>query len=282
MAIKIVVDSASDISKEEGLNLGIKIIPLEVSFGDVIYKDGDDLSIKRFYELLIEGDTIPKTSQINSYRFDEVFSEFDKEDDVLVITLSSKLSGTYHSAVLASKNYKNVKVVDSLSASAGERILVYRALELIKMGKRIDEIEMILNKEKNNIILFALLDTLKYLKKGGRISAVKAFSAELLSIKPVIAVINGEVKLVGKARGSKNGNNLLNKEIEKANGVNFDLPCGVIYSGFHQTLADKYIMDNENLWINKIEKLPVYPIGCTIGTHIGPNAIGVAFFKNND
>ena len=124
-----------------------------------------------------------------------------------------------------------------------------------------------------------MLDTLKYLKKGGRISPLVAFSGELLSIKPVIGVINGEVKLVGKARGSKNRNNLLNKLIENKGGVDFSMPYAVGYSGFSREILDKYIKDSYHLWQNEADKIPAYQIGCTIGTHIGPNGIGLAFFE---
>lgn len=281
MAIKLVVDSASDISLEEANKLNITLLPFEVRFKEEVYFDGVDLLPNQFYEKLIENDELPKTSLIIPYRFEETFEKLVNEDDqVLCICISSKLSGTYNNALQASKNYKGkVFVIDSLNVAMGERLLIEYALRLINENKSIEEIVSLLNEKKSKINVIAMLDTLKYLKKGGRISPLVAFSGELLSIKPVIGVINGEVKLVGKARGSKNRNNLLNKLIENKGGVDFSMPYAVGYSGFSREILDKYIKDSYHLWQNEADKIPAYQIGCTIGTHIGPNVIGLAFFE---
>lgn len=281
MAIKLVVDSASDISLEEANKLNITLLPFEVRFKEEVYFDGVDLLPNQFYEKLIENDELPKTSLIIPYRIEETFEKLVNEDDqVLCICISSKLSGTYNNALQASKNYKGkVFVIDSLNVAMGERLLIEYALRLINENKSIEEIVSLLNEKKSKINVIAMLDTLKYLKKGGRISPLVAFSGELLSIKPVIGVINGEVKLVGKARGSKNRNNLLNKLIENKGGVDFSMPYAVGYSGFSREILDKYIKDSYHLWQNEADKIPAYQIGCTIGTHIGPNGIGLAFFE---
>ena len=281
MAIKLVVDSASDISLEEANKLNITLLPFEVRFKEEVYFDGVDLLPNQFYEKLIENDELPKTSLIIPYRFEETFEKLVNEDDqVLCICISSKLSGTYNNALQASKNYKGkVFVIDSLNVAMGERLLIEYALRLINENKSIEEIVSLLNEKKSKINVIAMLDTLKYLKKGGRISPLVAFSGDLLSIKPVIGVINGEVKLVGKARGSKNRNNLLNKLIENKGGVDFSMPYAVGYSGFSREILDKYIKDSYHLWQNEADKIPAYQIGCTIGTHIGPNGIGLAFFE---
>lgn len=282
MAIKIVIDSASDIDFEEAKKYGVSLIPMEVRFKEEEYLDGVNLSHKEFFEKLIESVELPKTSQINPYRFEEEFEKLVNEDDeVIAITISSKLSGTYRSAVEASKKFNGkVHVVDSLNASIGERILCLYALELIKQGENIKNIVDKLNSVKNRINVIALLDTLKYLKKGGRISAITAFAGEVLSIKPVIGVIDGEVKLIGKAIGSKKGNNLLNSLVEKK-GIDFDMPYGVVWSGIDNSMLKKYVEDSGHLWKDKAESIPAYMIGSTIGTHIGPGGIGVAFFEKN-
>ena len=124
-----------------------------------------------------------------------------------------------------------------------------------------------------------MLNTLEYLKKGGRISAVAAFAGKLLSIKPVVAVIDGEVKLIGKALGSKNASNLLNKLVLDKGGIDFNMPFGVIWSGLDNSLLKKYLADSSHLWKNEVDNVPAYSIGGTIGTHVGPGAIGVAFFE---
>lgn len=280
MATKIVIDSASDINLNEANQLGLILMSLEVRFNDQVYKDGVDITPAEFYEKLIESSDLPQTSQLTPYCFDECFKKIaDAGDDAVVITLSSKLSGTCAAAKQAAKKYPNkIFVVDSLNACIGERLLCQRAIKLLDSGICAAEIAQRLDKDKKRICLLALLDTLKYLKKGGRISAVTAIAGELLAIKPVISVVNGEVKLVGKAMGSKKGNNLLNTLV-KEKGVDFSMPHGVIYSGTDDSLLKKYVADSAHIWQNKTDNLPVYTIGCTIGTHIGPGAIGVAFFE---
>ncbi len=283
MATKIIIDSASDLEKGDAEKLGIILIPLEIRFDDEEYLDGFNITKKEFYEKLIESSTIPKTSQINPARFEEEFKKVvDNGDEAVVITLSSKLSGTYSSAVKASANYKDkIFVVDSLSASLGERLIFEYAYRLLNKGLNAKEIAERLDIEKKRLNLMAMLDTLKYLRKGGRISALVAFAGEILSIKPVIEVRNGEVKLVGKAIGSKKAGNLLNTLVEKK-GIDFNMPYCVAFSGLDSTLLDKYVEDSKNLYKDHTETIPKYAIGSTIGTHVGPNAIGVAFFEKEN
>ncbi len=279
--VKILVDSSCDFDKEEAEKYGVEMLPMEVTFGDTTYLDGVNLSHKEFFEKLIESVEIPKTSQINEFRFSEAFEKLTQNgDEVVAIVLSSKLSNTYNSAVKASKKFGGkVFVVDSLNACIGERVLILYALKLIKQNKSASEIADELNKKKKNIKVLAVLATLKYLRKGGRISSLAAFTGELLSIKPVVAVVDGEVKLVGKAIGSKKGNNLLNQEIEKCGGVDFEMPYCVAYSGLSDTFLQKYLKDHAHIWQHETNEIPTYMIGSTIGTHVGPDAIAVAFFK---
>ncbi len=280
MKIKILVDSASDIDLEEAKKLNIEMIPMEIGFGEDIFLDGVNLSYRQFYEKLIESSEIPKTSLINEFRFDEVFNRLIEEGfEVLCITMSSKLSGTFNAAQKASEKYNGkVQVVDSLNVCVAERLLVLLALRLIEKNLSLQEIVNELNNKKHNIHLLALLNTLKYLQKGGRISAVKAFAGEIMNIKPVIAIVDGEVKLIGKAMGSKKGNNLLNQLIEKSGGIDFELPYATAYSGLNDDLLQKYLIDSKFIWENHTDKVPTYNIGSTIGTHAGPGAIAVAFY----
>ena len=280
--IKILVDTASDIDKIEAENLGIDIVPMLITFGKEEFLDGINLTHTEFFEKLIESNEFPKTSQINEFTFEEKFKELTNNgDQVICITISSKLSGTFNNAKKASKNFPNaVYVVDSMNACIGERVLVQLAMKLIKENKPIETIIETLEKEKNNICVLAVLDTLKYLKKGGRISPLVAFAGELFSVKPVISIVGGEVKLIGKAIGSKNGNNLLCQLINKSNGINFDMPYCVGYSGLSDLNLKKYLKDSENIWKSHTDNVPVFMIGSTIGTHAGPGAIAVSFFKN--
>ncbi len=278
--IKILVDSAADLELPEAEELGITLAPILVRFGKDEFMDGVNITHREFFEKLIESGELPQTSQINEFRFAEYFKNLTANgDDVIAITISSKLSGTYSCAVKAAKKFGGkVRVVDSLNASIGERVLLHYALRLLNGGLTVDEIVKELNERKQKIQVLAVLDTLKYLRKGGRISAAAAIAGEMLSIKPVVSVIKGEVKLVGKAIGSKKGNNLLNQLIEKCGGIDFERPYTLGYSGLSDDYLKKYLHDSEKLWKGNTDSVPSYLIGSTIGTHVGPNAIAVAFF----
>lgn len=280
MKVKILIDSASDINAEEAQKMGVEFVPIEVRFGEEQYLDGVTLLPMQFYDKLIESAELPKTSQINSFTFEEKFESLVEQGyEVVAITLSSKLSGTYRNAVTAAKKFNDkVFVVDSLNASIGERLLCQHALKLVDEGLAANEIAQKLDEVKKKINFIALLDTLLYLKKGGRISAVTAFAGQMLSIKPVIGIIGGEVKLIGKAVGSKKGNNLLNTLVSEK-GIDFTMPYGAIYSGTDVSKLNKYIGDSEQIWKGEMNSVPTYILGCTVGAHIGPGGIGVAFFE---
>ncbi len=282
MAVRFIIDSAADIIPAEAEALGLIHLPLKVIFGETEYSDSIDLTHKEFYEKLIESDEIPTTSQINPGMFISAYQKVVEEGDTaVVITLSGKLSGTYQSAMIALDGFEDkVFVVDSESVCVGERILIQLGLKLRDQGLSAAEIAAELDIQKKHVRVLALLDTLEYLKKGGRISAAVAFAGNLLSIKPVIAIENGEVSLVGKARGSKKGNNLLRELITNCGGINFDKPFALAYSGLSDRLLQKYIEDSSEIWSSHTETLPISTIGCTIGTHAGPGAVAVAFFEN--
>ncbi len=278
--IKILIDSSSDIDATEAAELGVTLLPMQIRFGDTEYADGVNLSHAEFFNKLIECDELPQTSQINEYRFDECFERLTSDgDEVIAIVISSKLSGTYDCACRAAQKYGDkVHVIDSLNASAGERILCMHALKLIKDGRAAAEIAAELNEKKKSIKLLALLGTLEYLRKGGRISSAVAAAGKLFSIRPVISITDGEVKMEGKAMGSKHGGNLLTKFVDKY-GIDFDMPYALVYSGLSDALLEKYVEDSAALWTGKTDSIPRHMIGSTIGTHIGPGAIGVAFFS---
>ena len=279
MSVKIITDSASDVLTPD--HPAVSVLPMTITFGDQQYRDKEELSHQRFYELLIESEQLPSTSQIGPAQFEEAFqAQVDAGHSVVAVILSGKLSGTYQSACIAAEEFpQKVFVVDSENAALGEGILVQRAAQLVDQGLEAPEIAQRLEDEKKDIRLIALLDTLEYLKRGGRISKSVAAIGGLLSIKPVIAVQNGEVCMLGKARGSKNGNNLLVQEIQKTTGIDFERPYCLGYSGFHNDMLQKYIADSRSLWEGHAEHLPIGTIGATIGTHIGPGAVGVAFFQ---
>ena len=272
--IRFITDSASDMnhSRED-----VTILPLHIRFGE----DGVTISHREFYEKLIECDTLPTTSLVSPAVFEDAYEQaVSAGETVIVITISGKLSGTCQSARIAAEDYEGkVFVVDSMNATIGERILVEYGLQLKDQGKSAEEIVSILEKEKSKIHTMGLLDTLEYLKKGGRISSTVAFIGGALAIKPVVAVSDGEIIMLGKARGSKNGSNFLIREIEKADGVDFSRPC-LGYTGLSDELLQKYIHDSEHLWKDYAKELPISTLGATIGTHVGPGAVAVAFFEH--
>lgn len=278
MAVRIITDSGFDVPDASDARL--TVLPLSITFGDTTYADGVDLTNDRFFELLIESDELPKTSQATPYAYAQIFERVRAAgDEAVVITLSSGLSGTYQSAVTAAADYPEVHVVDSKNVTIGQGVLVQYALRLADEGRGAAEIASMVESARERLVLLALLDTLEYLRRGGRIPKSVGAIGELLSIKPVIGVRDGEVVMLGKARGSKNGRNLLHQEVEK-NGIDFAMPVLIGYSGLSDKLLRKYLEDNRVTWEDKVaeEDLPITSVGATVGTHVGPNAIALAFF----
>ena len=278
MNVKIVVDSTADLRPELAEKVGI--VPLSIQFGERTYVSGVDITSREFYEMLVESDELPTTSQPAPYLFEEAYEKAVSEGyDVVCLTCSGKLSGTHQSANIAAAEFPGkVHVVDSGSIAIGLAILAEYALALAEEGKSAEEIVEMLLQKREKIKILALVDTLEYLKKGGRVSSTLALAGGLLNIKPVLSVIGGEIKLVGKARGSRQGNNLLVQEIEKAGGVDFRMPVALGYTGLSDALLQKYIQDSAALWEDHRETLPVSLISSVVGTHVGPGAVAVAFF----
>ena len=277
MSVRIIIDSTVDVSPE--LLARVEVVPLTVSFGAEEYIDGVTITHEEFYNKLIESDVLPTTSQATPAAFEKVFKEVAAAgDSAVVITLASQFSGTCQSARIAAEDYDNIYVVDSGSVTLGAGILAEYALRCARSGMTAAKIAGLLEKKKEDICLIAMLDTLEYLKKGGRISAAVAFAGGLLNIKPVVNVKDGVINMLGKARGSKQGNNLLVQEIEKTGGIDFDLPILLGYSGLSDALLKKYITDSAPLWENGIDTLRYTSIGSVVGTHAGPGAIAAAFF----
>ena len=278
MNTRIIVDSTADLMPE--YKARVQIVPLTVNFGDQEYIDGVTIDHNTFYEKLVESDVLPTTSQATP---DAFAKEFDKVkeagDSAVVVTLSGKFSGTYQSATIAAEDYENIYVVDSGSAAMGSGILVELAFMLLEKGFSAKEIAERLEEEKKKIVVVALVDTLEYLKKGGRVSKTVAFAGSVLNIKPVISVIDGEIQMLGKARGSKMGNNLLVQQIDKAGGIDFTRPVLLGYSGLSDVLLKKYIEDSRYIWEGNLKEVRYTAVGSVIGTHAGPGAVVVAFFK---
>ncbi len=279
MSVKFVVDSTADLLPEVAGQ--VEMVYLSVRFGQREYTDRIELDSARFYEMLAQSDELPTTSQATPFAFSQVFDRVVAAgDQVVCITCSSKLSGTYQSAVMAALEHPGqVFVVDSQSVALGSSILVQYGLQLVAQGRSAEQIAEALTAARKRIRLIAMLDTLEYLKKGGRISKTVAFAGGLLNIKPVVCIEDGEIRMLGKARGSRQGNNLLVQEIEKAGGVDFGMPLLLGYTGTDPLLLHKYMDDSAELWKPYSGELPEASIGSVVGTHAGPGAVAVAFFS---
>lgn len=281
MAVRIVIDSSADIA--ENLKGRFEVVPLPIFFGEEKFIDGVNLTHAEFYEKLKTSEQLPKTSQATPFDYEEIYEKIvSSGDDAVVITISQKLSGTYQSAVIAAEKYKGrVFAVDGKTVTIASGILAEYALKLAESGLGAKELAKELEAARERVRLVAMVDTLEYLKKGGRISKAVAFAGELLSFKPVVAVEDGEVKILGKARGARQGNNLLEQEIEKSGGVDYDQPVLLGYSGTDDSTLRRYINDFSHLWEGRKDSLNISEIGSVVGTHAGPGAIAVAFFAKN-
>lgn len=247
MSVRIIADSACDLPSS--FHPAFTVLPLTVAFGSDIYRDGMDITTDRFYEMLVEGDVLPTTSQVTPYEFGEAFRDaVEAGDEVVAVTVSGDLSGTYASALAAAEGMDTVHVVDSRNVTVGEHILVRYALSLVDEGLDAAQIAARLTERRDDIRVVALLDTLEYLRRGGRVPAAVGVIGEMLAIKPVVAVRAGLVEVIGRARGSKNGRNLLKKEIDECGAVDFRMPFCLGYSGLSDSLLRKYVEDQRELW----------------------------------
>lgn len=279
MSIKIVLDSTTDLVPE--LAGKFKVVPLTVNFGEEEFIDGVTITKEEFYAKLIESDVVPTTSQASPEAFEKAFEKIAADgDEIICITVASKFSGTYQSACIAAEEFPGkIRVIDSKTVAIGTAILAEYAESLVEKGFSSEEIEKAVTEKRDDITIVALIDTLEYLKKGGRLSKAAAFAGGLLNIKPAISVEDGEINILGKARGSKQGNNFLIKEIEKAGGVDFKMPVLLGYTGHDPYMLEKYVEDSRFLWEGNVENLRRTCVGSVIGTHVGPGAVAVAFFK---
>lgn len=277
--IRILTDSTVDLLPEDVSALGVRVVPLAVHFGDEHYEDGVDLGHEQFYEMLEQSHKLPTTSQPSPERF---ITEFERArndgDDLICILLSSTLSGTFQSAQIAAEEvgYDRIFLVDSRTVSLAAQLLVRRAAARVAEGWSAEDIVDDLVSAREHLHIFAIVDTLKYLHKGGRLPTAAAIAGGLLGIKPVIGVQNGKVGLADKARGLPGAYVAIFKQIQKAGGVDETWPVMVGYTGKRHGVEPFMRYATQNLGLN--EPL-VRPIGAVVGTHAGPGAAGIAFFS---
>ncbi len=278
MKTRIIVDSTADLLPQTQER--VHVVPLTVHFGQEEFLDGVTIDHKTFYEKLTAADVLPSTSQATPVAFAQEYEKAKQAGEAaVVITLASALSGTYQSAMIAAEDYENIYVVDSGSAAIGSGILVELALQYLDAGLPAKEIAEKLEQEKEKLVIVALVDTLDYLKMGGRVSMSVAFAGALLNIKPLIAVTDGQIHMQGKARGTKQGNGLLVQEVAKAGGIDYTKPVLFGYTGVSEDMICKFIEDSKSLWESKLPQVRYTSVGSVIGTHAGPGAVAIAFFK---
>ena len=275
MGIRIIVDSTADLTPQ--VRERVTVVPLTVHFGEQEFVDGVNITGYQFYEMLETSGVLPTTSQATPYAFSAAFGQAVADgEEVIALVVSSRLSGTYQSAVIAAEDYPDkVHVVDSCNIAIGLAILTEYALRLVDEGKSAAEIVELLNRQRERVRLMAVVDTLEYLQRGGRLSKTAAIAGGILSIKPIIALVDGEIKVLAKGRGAKQAVSLLNQEIAKA-GRDETMPALLGYTGTSAEQLHKYRQENEELWPHEVPESIVCGV---VGTHAGPGAVAVAFFS---
>lgn len=279
MGVRIISDSACDIVGNTSEYL--KIIALPIIFGTEQYWDCVDMSHFEFYDKLVSSTVHPSTSQAPPYYWEEAIREVQSQGhQAILFTLSSQLSGSYNSARLAASEFEGgVHLIDSENVCIGQKILVEYAVQLAKEGREFEEMIEILEEAKKKIRLIAILDTFKYLRRGGRINHITEFVGETLAIKPIVTLRNGRIELMGQAHGSNQANRVMRHMVEKCGGINHDMPYALGYTGKDPHRVHKFVDYTIDFWNGKEKELSIGTIGGPVGLHTGPGCFGVAFFE---
>ena len=281
MSIRIMTDSGSDIKQKTADKWGITVLPLSVRFGDDEYFDDVTLTADDLYTRMIDTGELPKTSQVPPYSYEEAFRKaVDAGDSVICICVSSGLSGCYQSACIAAEEFGDkVSVIDSLNVCASQYVLVRYAEGLVRMGKTHEEIVQRLEYAKRRVHVIALVDTLDYAYKGGRLSLASKMAGSLLNVKPIItADENGKVKILGKARGQKKAFSLFTELVKKTGGIDFSKPVCMAYSGLSDANMLEYMTQEAPLFEGNENRVYKMQFGATVGTYSGPGAFAIGYF----
>ena len=281
MGITIITDSGSDIKQETAGKWGVRVLPLMVRFGDEEFLDDVTLTADQMYKRMIETGELPKTSQVPPYLFELAFrDEVEKGNTVICITTSSGMSGCYHSACIAARHFPGkVTVIDSLNVCASLYVLVRYAEGLVRMGRSHEEIVHRLERDKRRLHVISLVDTLDYVRRGGRISPVKALAGSILRIKPIItADEEGKVKVIGKGRGEANAYRLFSQLVDETGGIDFSLPVCMAYSGLSDENMRRYMKKESALFEGREREVHAVQFGATVGTYSGPDAFAIGYF----
>lgn len=277
--VRIVADSTADIDAALAQELNVAVVPLKVLFGEESYRDGEDLTNEQFYQMLTEGTAFPKTSQPSPEDFLAHFEAAKQAgDSVVVLTLSAAISGTYQSAIIAKDmcGHANIFVVDSRQAVCGMRLLVEQAVSMRAQGLDASVIAERLAGMRDRVRLYAIVDTLEYLYKGGRLSRTGHIAGTLLNIKPIISLEEGVLIVAGKARGQGKALQFVLDKLSAGNGASRDLP---IYFGY--TATPDFMNALRQAVQQQLGDMQerISSVGSVIGTHLGPGAALISFLE---
>lgn len=280
MAFSILIDSTADIPLIRAQAMGLTVVPLTVHFGEQEYKDGIDLTTSEFFAKLQNCEELPKTSQAPVQAFLDAFGNVDESQEILVLLISQKLSGTYQSAYIAKQTLgrANIHLVDTGSGSFGSMLLIEEAVRLREKGVSASQAAQILHALKERLYIFAAVDTLKYLHKGGRLPSTIAIVGGLLKIKPVLGVHDGEIHMAGKVRGNASAYQKI-VEIVQEYGID---------RNYRPIIGSAQCPTNAAQFTKAVEQglgltdWGTCEIGVVIGTHTGPGCVGIAFIAKKE
>lgn len=277
MAIRIITDSICDVPEYYVKKYNIRIMPLIVHFGEESYKDGVDLTLGEFLKKLEKSDILPTTSQVPPLEFYEAFKEeTDAGNEIIAILGSSELSGTYNSAVMAKKqlNKEGIYVIDSRGVTLGAGMLVIKAARLADQGLSAEEITRSIEDAKLRMKYLLILDTLKYLQKGGRLSLPASVLGSILNIKPILTVTDGKLELFEKSRGIKKAIASVMNTIKEKGWTLDDKIIGINHIADEEHMK---MLEEEILKEYKVKEIIRGEVGSVIATHGGPGAVALYF-----
>lgn len=278
MKIKIITDAASDLEADYIKQNNIIVLPVEITFGDKSYLDGVNITKNEFYEQLINCKQLPKTSLINSSRWQEVFEAQSKDTTYLVMPMSKELSGSFNAAKMALNemgNPKNFILFDLNQITISQGAIIMEAIKVINSGVSLDEIINKVNYLINHCVLLAYVDDLKYLKMGGRLNTTTAFIGGMLQIKPIVTIENGKVEMIAKAIGSSKACKTIINMFLKNRDENYPTYFGRAF--YEKPLTEFKTLCEKSFNVTGLEQ--TLTIGATVGTHVGPGAVGIVYFK---
>ena len=279
MAVKVVTDSTSDLPPDLAASLGITVLPVNVHFGTTVFKDGVEITADEFYERLVAGTELPTTSAPSIGEFIQLYEDLGRQnDEILSIHISSKLSGTYNSAVQGHKQVNtgaSIEVVDSQQASMGLGMTAIAAARAAAQGADLKEVTNVATRAISQAQCTALMDTLEFLQRGGRVGRARALLGSILNIKPMIIVRDGEVHELGKAR-------TFAKALVRLQAVARESAPIDSLSVLHATspqIAQQMAEDLSGLLT--VDKKPfIARFGPALGTHLGPGAVGISLLRS--